>query len=231
MEKAKLSNKIIDALSVDCVLFGFHASQLKILLVKHGQGASKGNWALPGGWIKYNEDVDEAANRVLKDLTGVSDVYLEQLRAFGNINRFPTKRVITIAYYALIKPENVVLKPGFTASDAQWFSIAKVPRLLYDHKAILQFGFNYLKHKVRHEPIGFNLLPAKFTLHQLQELYEAILETTLDKPNFRRKLINMNLLIRCQEREKGVSHRAATLYKFDRKIYKLLLQKGFAFEL
>lgn len=231
MKKNSFSDTVIDALSIDCLIFGFKKNELDILLVQHGEGISKGKWALPGGWIRYNESTDDAAARLLSDLTGVSNIYLEQLRSFGHVDRYPSKRVITIAYYALVKPENYTLHPGFTATDAQWFKISEVPELPYDHADILENGLKYLKHKVRHEPIGFNLLPKKFTLLQLQELYEAILEKKLDKPNFRRKLMKMNLLDPCKEKQTDVSHRAANLYRFDKKIYDKLTEKGFAFEL
>ena len=221
----------MDSVSIDCLLFGFNNGVLKILMVKHGEGISKGKWALPGGWINYNESIDDAAARLLKALTGVSNIYLEQLKAFGDLNRYPTKRVITVAYFALVKPENYSLHPGFTASDANWFNIHKVPKLPYDHNRIMEFGFTHLKHKVRHEPIGFNLLPQKFTLLALQELYEAILGKPLDKSNFRRKLMKMNLLVACSEKQKDVSHRAAALYRFDKKIYDRLVKEEFNFEL
>lgn len=226
-----MSATIIDALSIDCLIFGFNDTGLEILLVRHAEGISKGKWALPGGWIRYDESVDSAANRILQDLTGVSNIFLEQFHTFGNVDRYPTKRVITIAYYALVKPENYQLTPGFTADDARWFNIHKVPRLPYDHNKILKAGYEHLKHKVRHEPVGFNLLPKKFTLLQLQKLYEAILEQQLDKPNFRRKLMKMNLLVPCDEKQRDVSHRAAQLYRFDKKVYDKLLEKGFSFEL
>lgn len=231
MKKNSFPDTVIDALSIDCLIFGFKKNELDILLVQHGEGISKGKWALPGGWIRYNESTDDAAARLLSDLTGVSNIYLEQLRSFGHVERYPSKRVITIAYYALVKPENYMLHPSFTAADAQWFKISDVPELPYDHADILENGLKYLKHKVRHEPIGFNLLPKKFTLLQLQELYEAILEKKLDKPNFRRKLMKMNLLDPCKEKQTDVSHRAANLYRFDKKIYDKLTEKGFAFEL
>ena len=163
-------------------------------------------------------------------LTGVEKLYLEQLKAFGNVARYPTKRVITIAYFALTRPENYELIPGFTASDAQWFDIHNIPQLPYDHDDILRFGWKSLKRKVKYEPIGFNLLPRKFTLLQLQELYEAILETTLDKPNFRRKIMKMELLLPCDEKQHGVSHRAANLFRFDQKIYNQLKNNVFIFE-
>jgi hypothetical protein len=223
-------DSFIEALTIDCLIFGFKKSELDILLVQHGEGISKGKWALPGGWIKYSEGMDEAAIRLLNDLTGVSNIYLEQLEAFGNVDRYPTKRVITIAYYALVKPEDYTLHAGFTAADAQWFKISDVPALPYDHTKILQQGLAYLKHKVQHEPIGFNLLPRKFTLLQLQELYEALLGKKLDKPNFRRKLMKMNLLVHCKEKQTDVSHRAASLYRFDKKNYDKLAENGFTFE-
>ncbi len=232
MKKIKDSPQdIIEALSIDCLIFGFKKSELDILLVQHAEGISKGKWALPGGWIKYTESVDDAASRILQELTGVSNIYLEQLKSFGDVNRYPTKRVVTIAYFALVKPENYTLHPGFTAADAQWFKISELPELPYDHSTILHEGLTFLKHRVRHEPIGFNLLPKKFTLLQLQELYEAILAKKLDKPNFRRKLMNMNLLHPCKEKQIEVSHRAANLYRFDKRTYDKLIEQGFTFEL
>jgi ADP-ribose pyrophosphatase YjhB (NUDIX family) len=225
------SNTTIDALSIDCLIFGFKKGELDILLVQHGEGISKGKWALPGGWIRYNESVNNAAVRLLRDLTGVSKIYMEQLGVFGDVDRYPQKRVITIGYFALVKPEDYKLHAGFTASDARWFKLSEIPGMPYDHDKILNSAVKHLKHKVRHEPIGFNLLPRKFTLHQLQELYEAVLEEKLDKPNFRRKLMNMNLLAPSKEKQKDVSHRAASLYKFDKKTYDKLKEKGFTFEL
>ena len=222
--------EIIDTLSIDCLIFGFDSGELQLLLVKHAEGISKDRWALPGGWIKYNESLDSAAYRILHALTGVQDVYLEQLRAFGDLDRFPVKRVLTVAYYSLVKPKDYEIIPGFTASDAKWFKVNHIPTMPYDHNKILDFGLNFLKTRVRHEPIGFNLLPEKFTLLQLQELYESILNTKLDKPNFRRKFMKMNLLVPCNEKQKDVAHRAAQLYRFDKKVYDQLTEKGFTFE-
>lgn len=224
------TSDIIEDLSIDCIIFGFQESRLKVLLVKHAGGIIKDRWALPGGFVTYNEDIDSAAYRLLKDLTGVKELYLEQLKAFGAVDRYPTKRVITIAYYALTRPENYELIPGFTASDAQWFNIDNIENLPYDHDEILKFAWQRLKRNVKYEPIGFNLLPEKFTLLQLQDLYEAILETSLDKPNFRRKIMKMGLLISCNEKQKGVSHRAANLYRFDKRVYDNLKEEGFIFE-
>jgi 8-oxo-dGTP diphosphatase len=231
MPSLRLANDVIEALSIDCLIFGFKNSELDVLLIKHAEGISKGRWALPGGWIRYNESIKDAANRLLTSLTGVSNIFLEQLGAFGEVDRYPGKRVITLAYYALINADNYSLSAGFTASDAKWFKVRKVPRLPYDHNKILKAGFDHLKFKVRHEPLGFNLLPEKFTLHELQKLYEAILGTELDKPNFRRKLLKMNLLVPCKEKQRDVSHRAANFYRFDKKVYKKLRESGFNFEL
>lgn len=231
MPANRFSKDIIETVSIDCLIFGFRNSELDILLIKHGEGISKGRWALPGGWIRFNESIDDAASRLLTSLTGVSNIFLEQLRAFGEVDRYPGKRVITIAYFALINADNYSLSAGFTASDARWFKLHELPRLPYDHNKILKAGFQYLQHKVRHEPIGFNLLPKKFTLHQILKLYEAILETELDKPNFRRKLLKMNLLVPCDEKQRDVSHRAANFYRFDKRIYKQLKESGFTFQL
>jgi len=224
------SSEIIEDLSIDCIVFGFQESKLKVLLVKHVGGIIKDRWALLGGFVTYNENIDGAAYRLLKDFTGVKHLFLKQLQAFGDVKRYPTKRVITIAYYALARPEKYELIPGFTASDAKWTNISEISGLPYDHDQILRFAWGRLKRKVKYEPIGFNLLPHKFTLLQLQDLYEAILETTLDKPNFRRKIIKMGLLISCNEKQKGVSHRAANLYRFDKAVYDNLKNKGFIFE-
>lgn len=230
MEKKEVSDEIIEALSIDTVIFGFENAELYILLVKHAQGISKGKWALPGGWIKYNESVDDAAYRILTAQTSVSNIYLEELKTFGAVNRYPTTRVITVAYYALVRKSNFRLNPGPTESDVQWFNVHQLPEMVYDHNEIFACGFKRLKHKVQHEPVGFNLLPRKFTLLQIKEMYEAILEKELDKSNFRRKLIKMNLLVPCNEKQTDVAHRAARLYRFDKKVYNQLLNKGFIFE-
>lgn len=225
------SLKIIEDLSIDCLIFGFHDARLQLLLVKHKEGISQGQWGLPGGFISINENIDDSAYRILKATTGVTNLYLEQLQAFGNVDRYPGKRVVTIAYMAMVRPENYKLIPGFTAKEAQWFELIEVPELIFDHNEILSHGVQHIQHKVRHEPIGFNLLPKKFTLLQLQELYEATLGIKLDKPNFRRKMLRMKLLEECNEKETNVAHRAAKLYKFDEEIYRDLLERGFNFEL
>ena len=220
----------IESITIDCVIFGFQEGSLEVLLVKHAEGISKGKWGLPGGWIKRNEGIDDAAYRLLRELTGLDEIFLEQLKAFGDPDRFPLHRVITIGYYALVKRENYKLKAGFTASEVGWFKMKDIPNLIYDHDQILNFSLEHLRNRIRQAPIGFNLLPEKFTLLELMHLYEEILGVEMDKPNFRRKILKMKLLRDLNEKQTGVSHRAAKLYSFDEKIYHKLTQRGFNFE-
>ncbi|WP_338731607.1 NUDIX hydrolase [Mangrovimonas cancribranchiae] len=225
-----IERSVMNSITIDCVIFGFDKGSLKVLLVKHADGISKGEWALPGGWIREEESIDNAANRLLKELTGLDNIYLEQLKAFGEPDRFPLGRVITIGYYALVKIEDYNIKAGFTASEAKWYKINDIPELIYDHNIILNFSLKHLRNRVKQAPIGFNLLPEKFTLLQLMQLYEEILGVEMDKSNFRRKILRMKLLQDLNEKQKDVSHRAAKLYRFDYDIYKKLTQKGFNFE-
>ena len=220
----------MNAITIDCVIFGFNNGILEVLLVQHAEGISKGKWGLPGGWIHKKESTDNAAHRLLAELTGLDNIYLEQLKAFGAPDRFPLRRVITIGYYALVKIEDYNVKAGFTASDAKWYKINKIPNLIYDHNEILAYSIKNLRNRVRQAPIGFNLLPEKFTLLKLMHLYEEILGIEMDKSNFRRKILNMKLLVALDEKQQDVSHRAAQLYKFDAKTYEELTQKGFNFE-
>lgn len=221
---------VMKSITIDCVVFSFQKGNLEVLLVKHAQGISEGEWGLPGGWILKNEDIDVAAQRLLKELTGLDKIYLEQLKAFGDPERFPLGRVITIGYYALIKREDFSVKAGSTASEAKWHRLRDIPELIYDHNKILDYSLNHLRKKLKQAPVGFNLLPEKFTLLQLMHLYEEILDVEMDKPNFRRKILKMKLLKELGEKEQDVSHRAAKLYKFDHQVYKKLTKKGFSFE-
>lgn len=231
MESGELiTTAVMGSITIDCTIFGFEKGQLEVLLVKHAKGISKGKWGLPGGWIQEKESIDAAANRLLRELTGLENIFLEQLKAFGEPDRFPLGRVITVGYYALVKREDYSVKAGFTASEAKWFNINDVPGLIYDHNEILEYSLENLRKKVRQAPIGFNLLPEKFTLLELMQLYERILGVEMDKPNFRRKFLRMKLLVDINEKQKGVSHRAAKLYKFDDEIYKKLTRGGFNFE-
>jgi len=227
---ANLSNFFKSAFTVDNVIFGFDEGDLKVLLIKRGEEPYAGKWALPGYFVYPNEELDRAAIRVLEELTGIRNVYLEQVKTFGKVNRHPFGRVITIAYLSLIKISRYTIQPASIALKAKWHSVSGVKELAFDHMDILQACFNQLKKSVRSRPIGYQLLPMKFTLTQLQHLYEAILETDLDKRNFRKKILSMDLLIDLQEFQEGVAHRPAKLYQFDRKKYESFLEEGFLLE-
>lgn len=226
-----MQEKIFKSLSIDCVIFGYEDAELKVLLIRRKKAPEKGSWALPGGFLLEDEDLDVSAQRILHELTGMKKVFMEQVKAFGQVDRYPLHRVVTIAYYALIKPVVYTLKAGSLAIDAQWFSLQNLPKLPFDHKHILEETCHLVRRKVRNEPIGFELLPDKFSLTELQQLYQAILLKELDKRNFRKKLLKMELLVALKETQQGVSHRAARLYKFDQRIYNRLKEKGFTFEL
>ncbi|MDY7396903.1 NUDIX domain-containing protein [Aureibaculum sp. 2210JD6-5] len=222
--------KLMSNLSIDNVIFGFD-KKLKVLLIKHADGISKGKWALPGGWVTSDESLDAAASRLLYVLTGLDKVFLEQLKAFGNLNRFPNQRVVTIAYYSLIRSNDVKILAGFTASEAKWVSLEDVKKLPYDHNTILDFGLTTLRNKVKQEPIGFNLLPKQFSLYDLQKIYEAILQIRLDKPNFRRKILKMGFLTKSPIKQSNVTHRAAQLYEFDKDMYMKYKKQKFLFDI
>lgn len=221
------------SVTVDCVVFGLDlsADDLKILLIQRSADPFAGRWALPGGFVDMDETIDTAAKRELQEETGLSKLYLEQLYTFGDPGRDPRDRVITVAYYALVKMSDFHPKAASDAKDVAWFSVSDLPRLAFDHPKIIATALARLKGKVRYQPIGFELLPAKFTLSQLQRLYEIVLERQLDKRNFRKKILGMGLLIELEEIQKDVAHRAARLYRFDEDRYKRLVKQGFNFEI
>jgi len=219
------------ALTVDCVIFGFDDGDLKVLLIERDLPPFKGRWALPGGFVQVDETLDEAARRELAEETGLADVFLEQLYTFGNLNRDPRERVVSVAYFSLVALTGHEIHAASDARNALWFSIADLPPLAFDHELIVSTAVQRLRGKVRYQPIGFELLPQKFTLSQLQHLYEAILERSLDKRNFRKKILGMDLLAETDEVEQDVAHRAARLYRFDEAKYKRLVKRGFNFEL
>lgn len=217
------------ALTVDCVVFGLDESDLKVLLIQRQLEPFIHCWALPGGFVRMDESTDEAALRELEEETGIDKVYLEQLYTFSDINRDPRGRVVTVAYYALAKLSDHRIRAATDAENVAWFDIDELPQLAFDHAEILDMARERLSNKVRYAPLGFELLPPKFTLSQLQRLYEIILTKKLDKRNFRKKILAMGLLIDTEEQEVGVAHRAARLYRFDRRKYRKLTKQGFNF--
>ncbi|MDD9935053.1 MAG: NUDIX domain-containing protein [Myxococcales bacterium] len=219
------------ALTVDCVVFGLDDEELKIMLIQRGQPPFEGSWALPGGFVHLEETLEEAARRELEEETGLHKVFLEQLYTFGAVDRDPRERVVSVAYYALVKLSDHKVQAATDARDAAWFGVHDVPTLAFDHAEILQMALDRLRGKLRYQPIGFELLPKKFTLSQLQHLYELVLERELDKRNFRKKVLGMDLLIETDEVEQDVAHRAARLYRFDERKYRRLAKAGFNFEL
>jgi 8-oxo-dGTP diphosphatase len=219
------------ALTVDCVVFGFDGGDLKVLLIQRALEPFKGRWALPGGFVRVNEPLDDAARRELEEETGLKNIFLEQLYSFGKVDRDPRERVVSVAYYALVKLADHRARAATDAANAKWFPISKIPRLAFDHADILATARNRLTGKVRYQPIGFELLPPKFTLSQLQGLYEAVLETGLDKRNFRKKVLGFGLLAPLKETQMTGRHRPAQLFRFDADKYEKLKQRGFNFEL
>jgi len=219
------------ALTVDCVVFGYDAEELKVLLIQRDLEPFSGKWALPGGFVHVDETLEEAARRELQEETGIANLYLEQLYTFGTIRRDPRERVVSVAYYALVDLFCHHVAAATDARNAAWFTVDEMPPLAFDHEDILEMAHQRLRGKVRYQPIGFELLPEKFTLTQLQRLYETILGTSLDKRNFRKKIFFMDLLLELDEVEQDVAHRAARLYKFDAIKYRALTECGFNFEI
>ncbi len=200
--------------ALDSIIFGFDGSKLKLLLVKRGIEDSKDIWSLMGGWLEPNESLDEAASRVLKDLTGLHDIYLEQLTAFGLPDRDPVQRTVSVTYFALINVDDYSLFDS-GKYQANWFELNDLPELLFDHNKMVENAIIRLRNKAAFHPVGFELLPEKFTLPQLQTLYEAIFDTNFDKRNFSRKILASGILTKLDEKQKGFSKKGAFLYKLN----------------
>jgi len=207
-------------IAVDCIIFGFDGENLKALLIKRGFQPGLGSWSLMGGFIKNEESVDAGAARVLQELTGLTDIYMEQLYCFGEVNRDPAGRVISIAYFALIKINDSLQL--MKEHNAKWFNIQSLPVLVFDHNKMIKFAKERIRIRAASRPIGFELLPEKFTLPQLQNLYEAIYDTTFDKRNFSRKILSLNILKKLDTKEKTNSKKGAFYYMFDSKKYNKL---------
>lgn len=219
------------ALAVDCVVFGLDESDLKVLLIQRKLQPFQHAWALPGGFVHIDETLDLAARRELEEEAGVTDVYLEQLYTFGDLSRDPRERVVSTAYFALAKLSDHRIRAATDAMGVGWFGLDDLPKLAFDHSLIVDRAHERLRGKVRYAPVGFELLPPRFSLTQLQRMYEIILGTGLDKRNFRKKILSMDLLVETDEVEQGVRHRAARLYRFDRRKYDRLARQGFEFAL
>ncbi|HAK31136.1 MULTISPECIES: NUDIX hydrolase [Sphingobacterium] len=218
------------AVTVDCVIFGFDKNQLKVLLTKRAIEPFLGKWAFPGGFIQEDENADDCALRKLQEEAGLKDIFLEQLYTFSNLARDPRGRVISIAYYALVRPDAYTLEAGVDIDAVQWFGIDEKLDLAFDHKQILNTAIQRLRGKIRYQPIGFELLPKQFTLPDLHNLYETVLQRSIDRGNFRKKILSMGLLIDHSDKQKDRRARAAKIYSFDRVKYKELTESGFYFE-
>ena len=219
------------ALTADCVVLGLDEEDLKVLLIQRGMDPFAGKWALPGGFAMVGESLEATARRELSEETGLKNVFLEQLYTFSEPDRDPREHVVTVAYYALVNLSEHRVQAATDARNAAWFAIDDIPKLAFDHEKILKVAYERLKGKIRYQPIGFELLPDKFTLSQLQRMYEKILDRELDKRNFRKKILNMEIIGELDEIETDVAHRAARLYRFNKKKYDEKVKEGFNFEL
>ncbi|MCT4614161.1 MAG: NUDIX hydrolase [Marinifilaceae bacterium] len=219
------------SLTTDCVIFGFDGLNINILLIQRGGEPFKGKWAFPGGFVDMNESTEEGAKRELFEETGIDNVFIEQLYTFSDVNRDPRGRVISVAYYALVKSSDYNLIAGDDAAKAKWFKLDEVPSLAFDHDMILRVAHSRLKSKIRYQPIGFELLNEKFTMPELQLLYESILGIKFDRRNFSNKIMKTGLLLPLEEKKQGTPYRAPRLYMFDKIKYKELSYNGFNFEI
>ena len=217
------------ALTVDCVVFGFDEGALKVLLIQRGLAPHKGQWALPGGFVRTDETLDSAARRELAEETGLTDVFLEQLYTFGEPNRDPRGRVITVAYYALIRSQDQVLHATTDASAAAWHEAFALPELAFDHAQIISYAIGRLRTKLEYSTVGFQLLPEEFTLSDLQAMYEIIIQRQLDKRNFRKKVLALGIVEPVPKGRRVGAHRPAQLYRFALRSYENLKERGIAF--
>lgn len=216
-------------LAVDCIIFGFDKNNLKILLIKRQFEPEKGKWSLIGGFMRKQETLDEAANRVLHTLTGLHDIYMEQLYAYSAVDRDPGERTVSVAYYALIDVESHSFE-GIQLESAEWFDLDARPELIFDHEDMVEKAVSRLRRRARTMPIGFELLPEKFTMRQLQTLYESILGTPLDKRNFINKFKSLDVLVKLDEKDMTVARKGAYLYRFDKDKYDRKVREGFDFK-
>lgn len=240
------SKKFIPNLSIDCVIFGFHQNILKCLLLK---SSKIDGWSLPGGYILRDEPIDDSAYRILKERTGLSQIFLQQFQTFGKpdragdvlkeilkasgkdtiVNSWLFDRFISIGYYALVDFSKVTPTPNWLSEKCEWWDINAIPPLLFDHNEIVEQALKTLKFNIYHQPIGYNLLPEKFTLPQLQKMYETILGKNLDRRNFQKKILSLGILNKWEERMKIGPHRSPYLYSYNRERYEEALKEGISF--
>ena len=229
MEENKYSYKYPHpSVTTDCVIFGFDGERLKVLLIQRGIEPYKGKWALPGGFLKPDEPAESGALRELREETGLTNAYIEQFHTYSEPDRDPRERVITIAYLALVKLQEV--KGGDDAADARWFAIDNVPQLAFDHDVILRDAFCRLRERIHFHPVGYDLLPEKFTLKELQTLYESVLDVRFDRRNFAKKMLHLDILTQLDETVWPTPKREAYLFKFNIEKYNELKQRGFRLE-
>jgi 8-oxo-dGTP diphosphatase len=219
------------ALTVDIAVFGYQAGSLSILLIERGIEPYRGRFALPGGFVRESERLEETARRELQEETGLEGVFLEQLYTFDELDRDPRERVVTVSYYALVRPEKFILHASTDAAHVKWFKLSELPKLPFDHSKIIDQALQRLRAKIRYSPIGFELLPRQFTLTDLQTLYETLLETELDKRNFRKKILGSKILLASGKKLENVPFRSPILYAFDQKRYQKLEREGFEFRI
>lgn len=238
LEKQNATGQKIDQYSInekmyvatDCIIFGFDRGALKLLIFKRRVEPKKGEWSLIGSFVRLDEDVSTAAQRVLEEITGLSNIYMEELKTYGAVDRDPGYRVISVAQYALMRIKDQD-KELVQQHGAVWHDIDELPTLVLDHDEMVKDALEKLKAKARIQPIGFELLPEKFTIPQLQQLYEAIYRQRFDARNFRKKVLSNNVLIKLEEKDKSSSKRGAFYYKFDHQRYEKLMKSGFSFEI
>ena len=216
------------SVTTDCVIFGFDGTKLRVLLVERGVEPYKGKWAFPGGFLRMDESAEKGALRELKEETGLEGAYIKQFHTFSDPKRDPRERVLTVAYYALVRMQEV--KGGDDAAKAAWFALDEVPALAFDHDLILRVAMKELRRQIHFEPIGFELLPEKFTIKELQLLYEAILDVKFDRRNFYNKMKHLEILTQLEETVFNSPKKEAFLFKFNPEKYDELKQKGFRLE-
>ncbi|MNS24181.1 Bifunctional NMN adenylyltransferase/Nudix hydrolase [compost metagenome] len=218
--------------AVDAIVFGYSNGQLLVLLIRRKHGELKGQWALPGGFVKDDEGLDTAVVRELQEEAGITVSFLEQLYTFGDqVDRDPRFRVISVAYFALVNPSRLVLKADTDAEDAQWFPVQDLPALAFDHADIIRMAVSRLQSKLKYQPIGFDLLPEQFLFSDLEQLYATILDQAIDRRNFRKKILSLGVVEETSHKLQQQSGRPAMLFRFNKRKYQKLLKEGISFEI